>query len=327
VGLAALCLLVPACAPASVTEPPAAPTTVATTPAPSTSVASTPASSPRAAATTFAIIGDYGRGDANEAAVAKLVASWDPAFIIAVGDDYYSPAGGVGTGRYDESTGAYYCRWLKDVTTTGQRCPSGQAPVNAFFPAMGNHDYSDATPAPQSYLTYFRLPGAGILNSSGNERYYDFVEGPVHFFVLNSNPEEPDGTSSTSPQAQWLKAHLAASASAWSIVYDHHPPYSSDTTHGSTAELRWPFATWGADAVLSGHSHTYERIMKDGIVYFVNGLGGAPRYAFGTPVAGSKVRYDADWGAQRVTVTPTTLTFAFYNVAGTLVDTYTLSGG
>jgi len=327
VGLAALCLLLPACAPASVTQPPAAPTTVATAPAPSTSVASTPASSPRAAATTFAIIGDYGRGDANEAAVAKLVASWDPAFIVAVGDDYYSPAGGTGTGRYDESTGAYYCRWLKDVTTTGQRCPSGQAPVNAFFPAMGNHDYSDATPAPQSYLTYFRLPGAGIPNSSGNERYYDFVEGPVHFFVLNSNPEEPDGTSSTSPQAQWLKAHLAASASPWNIVYDHHPPYSSDTTHGSTAELRWPFAAWGADAVLSGHSHTYERIMKDGIVYFVNGLGGAPRYAFGAPVAGSRVRYDADWGAQRVTVTPTTMTFAFSNIAGTLVDTFTLSGG
>ena len=327
VGLAALCLLLPACAPASVTQPPAASTTVATAPATSPAVASPPASSPRAAATTFAIIGDYGRGDANEAAVAKLVASWDPAFIVAVGDDYYSPAGGTGTGRYDESTGAYYCRWLKDVTTTGQRCPSGQAPVNAFFPAMGNHDYSDATPAPQSYLTYFRLPGAGIPNSSGNERYYDFVEGPVHFFVLNSNPEEPDGTSSTSRQAQWLKTHLAASASAWNIVYDHHPPYSSDTTHGSTAELRWPFAAWGADAVLSGHSHTYERIMKDGIVYFVNGLGGAPRYAFGAPVAGSRVRYDADWGAQRVTVTPTTMTFAFSNIAGTLVDTFTLSGG
>ena len=295
-------------------------------PSPSTSVGST-AASPRAAATTFAIIGDYGNGDSHEAAVAQLVASWDPAFIIAVGDDYYSPAGGAGTGGYDESTGAYYCRWLKDVTTTGRRCPSGKAPVNAFFPAMGNHDYSDATPAPHSYLTYFTLPGTGIANTSGNERYYDFVEGPVHFFVLNSNPEEPDGTSSTSRQARWLKAQLAGSTSPWNIVYDHHPPYSSDTTHGSTADLRWPFATWGADAVLSGHSHTYERIMKDGIVYFVNGLGGAPRYAFGLPVAGSTVRYDDNWGAQRVTVTPTTMTFAFSNVAGTLVDAYTLNGG
>jgi hypothetical protein len=199
--------------------------------------------------------------------------------------------------------------------------------VNAFFPAMGNHDYSDATPAPRTYLTYFTLPGAGLPSTSGNERYYDYVQGPIHFFVLNSNPEEPDGTSSTSRQAQWLKAQLAASTSAWNIVYDHHPPYSSDTKHGSITGLRWPFARWGADAVLSGHSHTYERILRDGIVYFVNGLGGAPRYAFGSPVSGSAVRYDASWGAQRVTVTPTTMKFAFYNVAGTLIDAYTLSSG
>ena len=38
--------------------------------------------------------------------------------------------------------------------------------------------------------------------------------------------------------------------------------------------MQWPFAAWGADAVLSGHAHAYERIERDGIVYFVNGLGG-----------------------------------------------------
>jgi hypothetical protein len=232
VAIAALCLLLPACAPASATSPPAAPPSAASAPATSAPAGSAPAAptptpstaapSPRAASTTFAIIGDYGRGDSHEAAVADLVASWDPAFIIAVGDDYYSEAGGTGTGKYDESTGAYYCRWLTDVTTTGRLCPSGHAPVNAFFPAMGNHEYSDATPAPETYLTYFTLPGAGLPNTSGNERYYDYVQGPIHFFVLNSNPEEPDGTSSTSRQAQWLKAQLAASTSAWNIVYDHH---------------------------------------------------------------------------------------------------------
>ena len=329
VGIAALCLLVTACVPAATTPPPAAPTSAASppaasNPAPSTAVA-TPATSPPAASASFAIIGDYGTGDSHEAAVAQLVASWNPDFIIAVGDDYYAPAGGKGTGRYDESTGAYYCRWLKDLTTSGRHCPSGQAPENAFFPAMGNHDYSDATPGPRSYLTYFALPGAGVPDTSGNERYYEFVEGRAHFFVLNSNPEEPDGTSSTARQAQWLKAQLAGSTSRWNIVYDHHPPYSSDATHGSTTDLRWPFARWGADAVISGHSHTYERIMRDGIVYFVNGLGGAPRYSFGRPVAGSKVRYDANWGAQRVTATPTTMEFAFYNVAGERVDSYTVA--
>jgi hypothetical protein len=84
--------------------------------------------------------------------------------------------------------------------------------------------------------------------------------------------------------------------------------------------MRWPFAEWGADAVLSGHSHTYERIERDGIVYFVNGLGGASRYSFGKPVEGSRARYRADWGAQRVTVTADTLIFEFWDTAGRLVD-------
>jgi hypothetical protein len=273
---------------------------------------------------TFAVIGDYGVDDEHEAAVAELVASWDPDYIITTGDDYYSVAGGKGTGRYDESTGAYYGSWLKDITTTGRRRPEGGATVNAFFPSLGNHDYSDAKPGPQTYLKYFDLPGAGFDNTSGNERYYDFVQGPIHFFVLNSNEEEPDGTSSNSRQARWLKARLAASTSTWNIVYGHHPPYSSDLFHGSMPYMQWPFAAWGADVVLAGHAHAYERIERDGIVYFVNGLGGATRYFFGFPIKGSRSRYNANWGAQKVTVTSAALTFEFWNVAGRLVDSYTL---
>jgi tartrate-resistant acid phosphatase type 5 len=276
------------------------------------------------APTTFAIIGDYGLGSDSEASVARLVESWSPAYIVAVGDDYYAPAGGNGTAKYDASTGAYYCRWLANVTTTGKRCPSGLAATNAFFPAMGNHDYTDAQPSPDTYVTYFDLPGKGFVNTSGNERFYDFVEGSIHFFVIDSDPHEPAGTDSTSTQAQWLKAQLAASTSRWNIVYDHHPPYSSDDSHGSTPNMQWPFAEWGADAVISGHSHTYERIMRDGIVYFVNGMGGASRYKFTTPTSGSAIRYNGNWGAQQVTVTPTSLTFAFYNVDGSLIDSYSI---
>ena len=298
---------------------------------PATTPVTTPASAttgvPPAPLAVFAVIGDYGMDDAHEAAVATLVASWHPAYILTTGDDYYSPAGGKGTGKYDESTGAYYGAWLKDITTTGKRCPVGLAQVNAFFPALGNHDYSAATPAPATYLTYFDLPGAGFSNSSGNERYYDFVQGPIHFFVLDSNEEEPDGTSSTSTKARWLESQLAASTSTWNIVYDHHPPYSSDLVHGSTGYMQWPFAEWGADAVLSGHAHAYERLQRDGIVYFVNGLGGAPRYFFGFTVGGSRVRYNADWGAQKVTVTADALIFEFWSAGGRLIDSYRLQAG
>ncbi len=319
--LAALALcsaLLVGCAPRLVVPP---------TPAPTTPPAAAATAAPPSVASTltFAVIGDYGWGSKNEAAVAKLVASWRPEFIITTGDDYYASAGGTGTGRYDRSTGAFYCAWLKGVSTTGSACRIGQASRNAFFPCLGNHDYSDARPSPKTYLTYFKLPGAGFHSTSGNERYYDFVEGPIHFFVLDSNPGEPSGTRSTSTQAKWLKRGLAASTSTWNVVYDHHPPYSSDRVHGSTTSMRWPFASWGADVVLSGHAHTYERVMRSGIPYFVNGLGGAPRYAFKAAIPGSVVRYRADWGAQKVTVGGTTMTFEFYNVHGALEDRYVLA--
>jgi len=324
-GLLAVLVLAGACAPPSDsgTAPPGmTPTPSVTSTAPS---AATTASLGARAPLTFAVIGDYGTGDSHEAAVARLVASWTPAFVIAVGDDYYSSAGGTGTAKYDESTGAFYGDWLKDIHTTGRRLPAGRAAINAFFPALGNHDYSDATPSPGTYVSYFTLPGSAFVSTSGNERYYDFVEGPVHFFVLNSNTMEPDGTRSTSVQALWLKAQLAASISPWNIVYDHHPPYSSDSTHGSTRYMQWPFASWGADVVISGHAHTYERVARDGIVYFVDGLGGATRYAFGNPVPGSTARYDAGWGAQRVTATDAAMDFEFLSVDGAVIDRYRLS--
>jgi tartrate-resistant acid phosphatase type 5 len=275
--------------------------------------------------TTFAIIGDYGQGRVQERLVARLVASWSPAFIITTGDNYTVESGGKGTGRYDQSTGAYYGAWLKDISTTGRHVPAGLAPVNAFFPALGNHDYSDSA-GPGDYLRYFKLPGDGFSNSSGNERFYDYVEGPIHFFVLNSNPEEKEGVKATSRQAEWLRAQLAASTSPWNVVYDHHAPYSSGALHGSTAYMQWPYAAWGADVMISGHDHTYERIVQDGIVFFVNGLSGQiPVHRFATPVPGSVVRYNGGWGAQRVTATYRRLQFEFYNAAGALVDSYDLA--
>jgi tartrate-resistant acid phosphatase type 5 len=313
----------PATASPPTSEPSAAPATITPATAPSATV--TPASVSQALI--FAVIGDYGMGDANESAVARLVQSWRPAFVVTTGDDYYGPAGGSGSARYDNSTGKDYCAFLAGITTTGSYCPQpGPAATNRFFPALGNHDYSDAGVAdglPATYLNYFNLPGAGLANSSDNERYYDFVQGPVHFFVLNSNSVEPDGATATSAQAAWLHTQLAASQSPWNIVVDHHPPYSSDAVHGSMPGLQWPYAVWGAQIMLSGHAHAYERIEPgDGTVYFVNGLGGAARYLFGPPVPGSQVRYNRNWGAQRVTATGQTLTLEFITIDGVVQDVY-----
>src|SRR5205823_9927775 len=143
-----------------------------------------------------------------------------------------------------------------------------------------NHDWDTTGAVP--YLNYFTLPG--------NERYYDFAWGPVRFFVVDSDGREPDGNSPTSAQAMWLQGRLAATTEPWKLVYMHHPPYSSGSTHGSTPALQWPYQQWGATAVLAGHEHLYERLSLNNIPYIVNGLGGRSIYGFGTPLPGSVAR-------------------------------------
>lgn len=258
--------------------------------------------------TTFAMIGDYGSNSSNEAAVANLVKSWHPEFIITPGDNN-TPYGAWST--IDANIGKYYHAYIKPyIGSYG----SG-ADVNRFFPGLGNHDLLTSSGAP--YFNYFTLPG--------NERYYDFIKGDVHFFVINSNPSERDGTSSTSVQGIWLKNKLAASRSKWDIVYFHHSPYASDKVHGSQTWMRWPFKAWGADVVMSSNSHIYERVIRDNFPYFVNGLGGQSIYALtSVPVSGSQIRYNSTYGAIQVKVTSTSLTFRFYNINYNLKDTYTL---
>ncbi len=261
---------------------------------------------PATAPIRFAVIGDYGIAGQPEADVAALVKSWNPDFIITVGDNNYSTGS---TATIDENIGQYYHSYIYPYLGSY----GAGATTNKFFPILGNHDWE--TPNAQPYLNYFTLPG--------NEHYYDFVKGPIHFFALDSDPREPDGTTPTSTQGIWLQNSLANSTAPWQIMLMHHSPYSS-AAHGSIAYMQWDFQAWGADAALSGHDHTYERIVLNGFPYFVNGLGGAGTYSFNTPVAGSLFRYNSDHGAMLVEATDTQIDFRFYNRAGTLKDEYVL---
>ena len=268
-----------------------------------------PTFTPQASATAesrvlFAAIGDYGSGNQDEADVAKLTLSWQPDFIITLGDNNY-PSGAAD--HMDAAVGQFFHNYIYPYY--GGVGEGGS--VNRFFPSLGNHDWISENGKP--YFDYFTLPG--------NERYYDFTWGPVHLFALDNIDNEPDGVGASSIQAQWLKSGLAGSTSAWNIVYMHYAPYSSGT-HGSTDWARWPYTEWGADAVLAGHDHTYERLEENGLVYFVNGLGGAGRYEFLHQVEGSLVRYNADYGAIRVEATGTEIKFEFITRTGEVVDSY-----
>jgi len=251
----------------------------------------------------FAVIGDYGQAGPAAEAVARLVRSWAPDFIVTTGDNNY-PRGEART--IDENIGRYYHMFIAPYRG---RYGSG-ADRNRFFPALGNHDWETSRAAP--YLDYFTLPG--------NERYYEVRWGAVHLFILDSDPREPDGITVNSRQARWLRERLQATDAPWRLVVLHHPPYSSGL-HGSTPALQWPFGEWGATAVLAGHDHVYERIERDGLLYFVNGLGGHPaRYPFRAPIPGSQVRYREQHGAMRVEADSCRIVFQFITIEGHGID-------
>ena len=259
------------------------------------------------AAQRFAAIGDYGYAGPAERDVATLIKSWNPDFIITLGDNNYDLGDST---TIDQNIGQYFHEYINQYKGRyGPRTSSER-----FFPALGNHDYY--TRNGEAYRDYFTLPGNG--------RYYDFVRGDVHFFALDSDPAEPDGISATSRQAQWLRQALAASPARWKVVYLHHAPYSSGK-HGGTAELQWPYREWGASVVLAGHDHHYERLLVDGLPYLVNGLGGRSISVGTRPLlAESQHFYSGDYGAMLLAATPDSLTMQFFTRQQKLVDTYVL---
>jgi hypothetical protein len=286
------------------TQPPISPPIIGTISP--TLAPTTPENTPVPQEIRFAVIGDYGSGKEAESDVAALVKSWNPEIIITTGDNNY-PDGKWAT--IDRNIGQFFHEFIAPY----QGNYGDGAQENRFFPSLGNHDWH--IPGAAAYMEYFTLPG--------NERYYDLIWGPVHFFALDSDSREPDGVGRSSQQATWFQSRIAASTSPWKIVFFHHAPYSSGM-HGPVDWMQWPYAEWGADIVLAGHDHTYERILRDGIVYFVNGLGGKSRYDFYGEIEGSQVRYNDDYGAMLVEADEDMVLLKFINRKNEVIDTYRL---
>lgn len=135
--------------------------------------------------------------------------------------------------------------------------------------APGNHDLDT-------------LNGEHFFAALPSRRYYKEVIENVGLFFYNSGYNtsgaivEPDGITESSIQGQWLKNALEESEEMFKIVILHHPPYDESTSYypGKVA-LRLPFAAWGADMVISGHAHLYQRFSINNIPYIVLGPSGS----------------------------------------------------
>ncbi len=254
----------------------------------------------------FAAVGDYGTGSLQEGDIAKLIKSWAPEFIITLGDNIY-PSEEMDS--YDKNVGQFYHEYIAPYKGAYGK----GAEINRFFPIPGHLDWDVDQLKP--YLDFFTLPG--------NERYYDFIRGPVHLFMIDSDEREPDGATQTSVQANWLKQQLANEKSAWKIVCVHHAPFTSHRVE-DVERMRWPFKKWGADVVLSGFFHIYERLYVDGLTYIINGAGGTWISDFGEIDSRSQVRYNKEFGALMIEASNSYLSFKFINRKGMLIDAYTI---
>ena len=159
-------------------------------------------------------------------------------------------------------------------------------------PVPGNHEYGTAGAA--GYFEYF-----GSL-AHGPGGYYSYDLGGWHVIALNSaicSPYYGAPCGPGTPEYEWLKADLAAhpnSAFPCTLAYWHHPLFDWEKYQNNhwiqSFDLDRSKPFWkllyaaGADVVLTGHNHNYQRYAPQtpkgvydpvsGIVQFIVGTGG-----------------------------------------------------
>ena len=242
--------------------------------------------------------GDIAECDSNGDEQTAALLDKIPGTVFTAGDNAYHD------GTASEFNSCYAPSWGRFLSRTR--------------PAPGNHDYRSSKASP--YFGYY-----GARAGEAGVGYYSYNLGAWHIVSLNSEiPMKPG-----SPQEQWLRADLAATKAKCTLAYWHSPRFSSGTEHGSdssTQPLWQALYENGADVVIAGHEHNYERFAPQtpsgqadpdsGIREFVAGTGGADHYEFGPPIANSEVRNGDTWGVLKLTLAPGAYKWQFIPVAG-----------
>jgi 3',5'-cyclic AMP phosphodiesterase CpdA len=240
----------------------------------------------------FAVYGDS-QGDWDNwqtvSLVAQAIEKEKPAFVLKTGDL-------VDNGRN-------LCYWIDFFTA------SSFLHNSTLYPVLGNHEnYS------HWFFSFFSLPF--------NERWYSFENGPVHFIGLDSNRRDRYRLV----QYFWLFHDLQTHSQSFTVVFFHHPLYSSGE-HGNTTCLQriWApmFERFHVDIVFNGHDHDYERSIVDGVTYIVTGGGGSHLYDVGhSPWT---VYSEKTYHYCLLTVNSSKLTFEAKKPDGSVFDSFLLT--
>jgi hypothetical protein len=191
-----------------------------------------------------------------------------------------------------------------------------------IWPTMGNHESGGAP----DYFRYF-----GPIAGSIDKAYYSFDVGGWRIIALNSNYEDCAATRApchvAGVQRAWLQADLAAHANRCVLAYFHYPRFSSGI-HGNYTSVQplWELLhAAGADVVLNGHDHDYERFAPqtpvgtadpNGIRQFVVGSGGRDFRDFRPAQPNSEARNNQTFGVLKLTLHSTSFDWEFVPEAG-----------
>ncbi len=196
-------------------------------------------------------------------------------------------------------------------------------------PAVGNHEYQTANAT--GYYNYFN--GVGVQDGPAGDRskgYYSYDIGDFwHVIVLNSECGAiTGGCAANGAQELWLRGDLAANPTKHVVAMMHHPRWSSGQ-HGSStavAPLWNALYDYGAEIVLVGHEHNYERFAPQnktgvldtafGVRQFVVGTGGTTLRPIGTLKANSEVFSSTRWGVLQLTLKQDGYDWLFVPIAG-----------
>ena len=223
-----------------------------------------------------------------------------PGTVFTVGDHAYP------SGTADEFHDCYEPRWGRHKARTR--------------PAPGNHDYLTANGKP--YFDYFG-------DNAGPERrgYYSYTLGSWHIVSLNSSIS----ASRRSKQIEWLRKDLEDHRTTCTLAYWHIPVFSSGPHGVQRQESSWMQEAWrvlydaGADVVINGHDHDYERFAPQdpdgkadpkGIREFVVGTGGGGLYNFRTTRPNSEARANRSYGVLKLVLRSTDYSWEFVVGAG-----------
>lgn len=243
-------------------------------------------------------------------ATAKLIEKI-PGTVFAVGDLAYPD------GSPEQFANCYDPTWgrFKDRTR----------------PAPGNHEYHSN--GASGYARYW-----GSVAGDPQNAYYSYDLGQWHIIALNSECTRVGGCDEASPQGKWLQQDLKQHPTGCTLAYFHKPLFSSGLAHGNDIEVKplWDILYHaGADVIISGHDHDYERFapqnpegrldVAHGIREFVVGTGGKNSHRrFTTAVAHSEVRNADTFGVLKLTLHPAGYDWQFVPQQGkTFTDTGT----